>query len=358
MKNKVVFPELVAELAAVTNTSEALCEAFLKELFSLVAVELSKGKAVKIKKLGEFSVLPDGNVHFEPDKDISESLNAAFACFEPIELDDNVTDEELNKCEEMQPTDDTEIAETENVDAIENTDVEMVGDDEPVSEESVEESTDEASNVGDLPESQDNVGETAAAVETPVELSAELADEQEEAVDENNGNNKRVFWRGYAWGALTAVVVVCIVAVAFHWDAIVGGSEESSVLVHETEDTDSIEEQSAKVDTAASAPIVQQGTVPMAEEKDSLPKSDVAKEWPKTFKVTSTAYLSNVSRKFYGHYAFWIYIYIENKDVIANPDNLPIGVVLNIPDPQKYDIDKDDPNSIKKAQLRALEIKK
>ena len=59
MKNKMVFPELVAELAAVTNTSEALCEAFLKELFSLVAVELSKGKAVKIKKLGEFSVLPD-----------------------------------------------------------------------------------------------------------------------------------------------------------------------------------------------------------------------------------------------------------------------------------------------------------
>ena len=96
----------------------------------------------------------------------------------------------------------------------------------------------------------------------------------------------------------------------------------------------------------------------MAEEKDSLPKPELTKEWPKTFKVTSTAYLSNVSRKFYGHYAFWVYIYIENKSVIANPDNLPIGVVLNIPDPQKYDIDKDDPNSIKKAQLRALEIKK
>ena len=358
MKNKMVFPELVAELAAVTNTSEALCEAFLKELFSLVAVELSKGEAVKIKKLGEFSVLPDGNVHFEPDKDISESLNAAFACFEPIELDDNVTDEELNKCEETQLTDKTEIAETENVDAIENADVELAEDNEPVSVESVEKGATDANNAEDLPESQDNVGETAIVAETPVELSAELADEQEETPCEKNGNNKRVFWRGYVWGALTAVVAVCIVSVVFHWDIIVGGSEESAVLVREAENTDSIGEQFAKVDTVANAPIVQQETVPMAEGKDSLPKPELTKEWPKTFKVTSTAYLSNVSRKFYEHYAFWVYIYIENKSVIANPDNLPIGVVLNIPDPQKYDIDKDDPNSIKKAQLRALEIKK
>ena len=137
---------------------------------------------------------------------------------------------------------------------------------------------------------------------------------------------------------MTAVVAVCIVSVVFHWDIIVGGSEESAVLVHEAENTDSIGEQFAKVDTVANAPIVQQETVPMAEEKDSLPKPELTKEWPKTFKVTSTAYLSNVSRKFYGHYAFWVYIYIENKSVIANPDNLPIGVVLNIPDPQKYDI--------------------
>ena len=30
------------------------------------------------------------------------------------------------------------------------------------------------------------------------------------------------------------------------------------------------------------------------------------------YKVEKTSYLSNISRKYYGHYAFWVYIYMEN----------------------------------------------
>ncbi len=93
---------------------------------------------------------------------------------------------------------------------------------------------------------------------------------------------------------------------------------------------------------------------------DSAPKQveeePVGKE--QTFTVTNTAYLSNISRKFYGHYAFWVYIYLENKDIISDPDNLPVGATLKIPAPEKYGIDKNSPESIKRAEIKALELKK
>ena len=72
--------------------------------------------------------------------------------------------------------------------------------------------------------------------------------------------------------------------------------------------------------------------------------------------VEKTSYLSNISRKYYGHYAFWIYIYIENKDKIEDPDNLPVGIVLVIPSPEKYGIDKNDEGSIHKAEKLAVEM--
>lgn len=93
-----------------------------------------------------------------------------------------------------------------------------------------------------------------------------------------------------------------------------------------------------------------------SEEKTAEPEKE-SKKAEQTFKVTNTAYLSNISRKFYGHYAFWVYIYLDNKDIITDPDNLPVGAELRIPAPEKYGIDKNNPESIKRAEIKALEIK-
>ena len=91
--------------------------------------------------------------------------------------------------------------------------------------------------------------------------------------------------------------------------------------------------------------------------KKRLSRRRRARSAEQTFKVTNTAYLSNISRKFYGHYAFWVYIYLDNKDIITDPDNLPVGAELRIPAPEKYGIDKNNPESIKRAEIKALEIK-
>ncbi len=60
-------------------------------------------------------------------------------------------------------------------------------------------------------------------------------------------------------------------------------------------------------------------------------------------------YLSLMARRHYGNAKFWVYIYIENKDKIKDPDNLEDGMVLVIPPRDKYGIDPADKESLRKA---------
>ena len=54
--------------------------------------------------------------------------------------------------------------------------------------------------------------------------------------------------------------------------------------------------------------------------------------------------------------AFWVYIYEENKDVIKNPNQVPIGTRLTIPSASKYDIDANNRTSVEKAKALAAKI--
>ena len=72
--------------------------------------------------------------------------------------------------------------------------------------------------------------------------------------------------------------------------------------------------------------------------------------------MSKTDYLSNISRKYYGHYIFWVYIYLENESIIRDPNNLPVGQTLNIPAPSKYGIDKNSASSVAKAEAAAFEV--
>ena len=53
--------------------------------------------------------------------------------------------------------------------------------------------------------------------------------------------------------------------------------------------------------------------------------------------------------KKYGHKAFWVYIYQENKSKIKDPNNLPVGITIVLPPAKKYEINSRDTNSINKA---------
>lgn len=66
--------------------------------------------------------------------------------------------------------------------------------------------------------------------------------------------------------------------------------------------------------------------------------------------------LLELSKEFYGHDVFWIYIYQENKEMIDDPVNLPPNIKLRIPKPNPNLTNANDPSCIKKANELAIEM--
>ncbi|WP_108822659.1 HU family DNA-binding protein [Dysgonomonas sp. Marseille-P4361] len=93
-----------------------------------------------------------------------------------------------------------------------------------------------------------------------------------------------------------------------------------------------------KMDSTAAA-------IPEKQEEVEVKPAVIIKD---TIKSGST--LRMMSLKHFGHKSFWPYIYEENKDIIKNPNNVPLGTELIIPSVEKYGIDAKDQESIKKAK--------
>lgn len=358
MSNRVlVLQDIVKALSHETDTSEALCQSFVKELFAIVAERLMDGESVTLKGVGRFDV-DGGEVRFVADPDTAAAINSAFDCFEAIELADDfdgdepvAEDETPDAAEEEAATTADETAGTEDVadespaDGVEPEEKECQTDGLEESEADSEEEKEECTAEADADD--ETVTEETAEEET--EKTAEEAEETVEEEYDDEPQPKRGGCR-FAWGFLAGFVTAAVVA-AVAWFCLFGvvkkPSSQPAVIADDTAKV-----AAADSDSTAAVEKPQE----QSEEKTAEPEKE-SKKAEQTFKVTNTAYLSNISRKFYGHYAFWVYIYLDNKDIITDPDNLPVGAELRIPAPEKYGIDKNNPESIKRAEIKALEIK-
>ena len=359
MSNRVlVLQDIVKALSHETDTSEALCQSFVKELFAIVAERMMDGESVTLKGVGRFNV-DGGEVRFVADPDTAAAINSAFDCFEAIELADDfdgdepvAEDETPDAAEEEAATTVDETAGTEDV-----ADESPADGAEPEEKESQTDGLEESEADSEENKEEECTAEADADDETVTEETAEeeteeTAEEAEETVEEEYDDEPQPKRGGcrFAWGFLAGFVTAAVVA-AVAWFCLFGvvkkPSSQPAVIADDTAKV-----AAADSDSTAAVEKPQE----QSEEKTAEPEKE-SKKAEQTFKVTNTAYLSNISRKFYGHYAFWVYIYLDNKDIITDPDNLPVGAELRIPAPEKYGIDKNNPESIKRAEIKALEIK-
>ena len=358
MSNRVlVLQDIVKALSHETDTSEALCQSFVKELFAIVAERLMDGESVTLKGVGRFDV-DGGEVRFVADPDTAAAINSAFDCFEAIELADDfdgdepvAEDETPDAAEEEAATTVDETAGTEDV-----ADESPADGAEPEEKESqtdgLEESEADSEEEKEEDTAEADADDETVTEETDEEETEETAEEAEETVEEEYDDEPQPKRGGcrFAWGFLAGFVTAAVVA-AVAWFCLFGVVKKpSSQPVVIADDTAKVAAADSDSTAAVEKPQEQ------SEEKTAEPEKE-SKKAEQTFKVTNTAYLSNISRKFYGHYAFWVYIYLDNKDIITDPDNLPVGAELRIPAPEKYGIDKNNPESIRRAEIKALEIK-
>lgn len=361
MSNRVlVLQDIVKALSHETDTSEALCQSFVKELFAIVAERLMDGESVTLKGVGRFDV-DGGEVRFVADPDTAAAINSAFDCFEAIELADDFDGDEP-VAEDETPDAAEEEAATTVVDETAGT--EDVADENPADGAEPEEKESQTDGLEESEaDSEENKEEECTAEadaddetvteETAEEETEETAEEEAEEIVEEEYDDEPQPKRGgcrFAWGFLAGFVTAAVVA-AVAWFCLFGvvkkPSSQPAVIADDTAKV-----AAADSDSTAAVEKPQE----QSEEKTAEPEKE-SKKAEQTFKVTNTAYLSNISRKFYGHYAFWVYIYLDNKDIITDPDNLPVGAKLRIPAPEKYGIDKNNPESIRRAEIKALEIK-
>ena len=358
MSNRVlVLQDIVKALSHETDTSEALCQSFVKELFAIVAERLMDGESVTLKGVGRFDV-DGGEVRFVADPDTAAAINSAFDCFEAIELADDfdgdepvAEDETPDAAEEEAATTADETAGTEDV-ADENPDDGAEPEEKESQTDGLEESEADSEEEKEEDTAETDADDETVAEETAEEETEETAEEAEETVEEEYDDEPQPKRGGcrFAWGFLAGFVTAAVVA-AVAWFFLFG------VVKKPLSQPAVIADDTAKVAAADSdSTAAVEKPQEQSEEKTAEPEKE-SKKAEQTFKVTNTAYLSNISRKFYGHYAFWVYIYLDNKDIITDPDNLPVGAELRIPAPEKYGIDKNNPESIKRAEIKALEIK-
>lgn len=436
MNKKLTFPELAELLSEVTNTSKRMSELFLREMFAVVAQSLVDGESVKIKDLGIFKVtsvnprksvdvntgnaieIPGHNkITFSPDKRLSEAVNASFASFEAVILEDDVTAEMLGKIdgtpdvvieettrnEEENNTPQNvveEMTDAENDDAevkIEGSDSDLaegnsleteyttpskpeiaeqpevlpIGEleSEPIIPEQVEnEAEQQDEDAKDIVASETSNTEIdikkSETEETETKPSVTSVDKKENdsSADDYYYDDEDEWWgrhktlKGFIYGTLFGVFVSVAVMYGYKYFSDNVATVPAEEYVEGSDEVVAADTMVEVADSVLEAKL--KTTVTTEQDKEPVglenPKMKAQKEVKDT--ITSKNVLTRMARRHYGNGHFWVYIYEENRSIIDNPNNVRPGTVVVIPDAEKYGIDKDDKESVARAKKKEGEI--
>lgn len=393
MKQTVAISAFAEMLARQSGYTVDFCERFVIEMFKTVADALKESSSVSIKGLGKFTVNDSGNVKFLPDDSFAAEINAPFDCFEPELLDDSATEEILlldNDAESENGNDndvaagaDSEDLVEENASTNENasengTPCEEVVEDAVQYDDAAKTSTDYvvATDIIDTVVN-DEVDEAPSEVSSDLDLdeaasktdglsvgkaedNAEINDVKHEETDDCNSSEFSGFddekvtdtirTHKVRWFASGIAVGAIIGAAAVYFIPGLGHDAPAAAHISENDVTVTVGSDNTK-----SLP-----TDMPAETADTMAVNNMIPE-PKAEVDTAvydyvTSTLAQLSRKHYGSYEFWVYIYEENKDVISNPDRIEPDTKVRIPSPEKYGINSKDKESVKAALKKSQEL--
>ncbi len=380
MNRKLSIIELAELVAAKAQTTNRMSELFLKELFATVSQELTEGRGVEIKGLGSF-VMPtamtdddEAVIEFAPAQSVADAVNQPFAQFEPMELSDDLTPEQLMQLTEIEPAPEQapeaapeEMPEEPPVKLPEEAPVavpeEMPAEapvETPVEAELPEEVppviSEEVPPLMPMKAAQETekpteLPEPAAPIEEPSENSeiSENSEPPESAASQDFEAEKRKvakssLFKGIVVGALGALLLTSLLWILFGPNGVITGSTASKA------DTTVVAKADATPEKAAPASVFTTSKPKPVEPKKEIP---VIRDT-----VTAKRPLTVIARKHYGNEFFYVYIYEENKDRISDVNNIAPGTEVIIPLASKYGFDPKDPESIKQAQLKSMQLNK
>ena len=383
MNEKISFPDLVGLLSSKMNITKKEAETFLKEFFTVSTEIITSGEELRINGLGLFKpiwVEARGSINiqtgepveipghyklsFIPDKVLREAVNAPFSSFSVEVLNDHVPIEDMTAVPSQDIDENNDICNTENVELQDSKEIrEKEEEDEPIepAHEYIQEdkSADEESSESTV--SSQEIEKFQEEIIQP-ESETKVEEKEEDCYEDylRKSSSRKSFW----WGVLSAfgIIIICLAGGIFFM------GNDSPYVVKIGEYTLSLGKQSIDSRPMNNNPesvVLPENKATLSEmEKDSVLKDSVISASPLAAPevkpvietIRSGVFLTTLARKYFGHKAFWVYIYEENKDVIKNPNQVPIGTRLTIPSASKYDIDANNRTSVEKAKALAAKI--
>ena len=383
MNEKISFPDLVGLLSSKMNITKKEAETFLKEFFTVSTEVITSGEELRINGLGLFKpiwVEARGSINvqtgepveipghyklsFIPDKVLREAVNAPFSSFSVEVLNDHVPIEDMTAVPSQDIDENNDICNTENVELQDSKEIrEKEKEDEPIepAHEYIQEdkSADEESSESTV--SSQEIEKFQEEIIQP-ESETKVEEKEEDCYEDylRKSASRKSFW----WGVLSAfgIIIICLAGGIFFM------GNDSPYVVKIGEYTLSLGKQSIDSRPMNNNPelvVLPENKDTLSEmEKDSVLKDSVISVSPLAAPevkpvietIRSGVFLTTLARKYFGHKAFWVYIYEENKDVIKNPNQVPIGTRLTIPSASKYDIDANNRASVEKAKALAAKI--
>lgn len=382
MNEKISFPDLVGLLSSKMNITKKEAETFLKEFFTVSTEVITSGEELRINGLGLFKpiwVEARGSINiqtgepveipghyklsFIPDKVLREAVNAPFSSFSVEVLNDHVPIEDMTAVPSQDIDENNDICNTENVELQDSKEIrEKEEEDEPIepAHEYIQEdkSADEESSESTV--SSQGIEKFQEEIIQP-ESETKVEEKEEDCYEDflRKSASRKSFW----WGVLSAFgIIICLAGGIFFM------GNDSPYVVKIGEYTLSLGKQSIDSRPMNNNPesvVLPENKDTLSEmEKDSVLKDSVISVSPLAAPevkpvietIRSGIFLTTLARKYFGHKAFWVYIYEENKDVIKNPNQVPIGTRLTIPSASKYDIDANNRTSVENAKALAAKI--
>ena len=394
MNEKITLPVLTQLLALHTGDSRKQSEDFIKEFFGAISAALANGEQVKIKDFGVFKTTLVGarksvnvstgedheipahyKVSFTPSKEIAAIINEPFEMFETVELNDNVSLDDLETIDQAEPDDapDQPIPESEQS--------------EPESEQPEPESEQpesEPNPESEQPEPEPNHSEQPEADNSPLyvfddsdsDLSKPSDDDNKSSDDEDASSDdetitsddektssKGRFWLGFLVGFAAAFFVAFIIYGTFLY---IGDSQSLHTNQVQTPSAVSADAKSSADPATDQSVAAQQAN--QSAESDQPKVEQKATETPEVNTrpsdsplydtITKTRYLTTMAKDHYGNYHLWPYIYMENQKFLGHPDRITPGTKVVVPPLSKYGVDPSNPEHIKKAKQLGIEIYK